>query len=68
LRDSSPTEPYGKGQIVIVKGGDTVERLARRIYGRVDDGILALVQKHNPSIRNLNFILPGQGLVFPPLE
>jgi phage tail protein X len=68
LSDSSPTEPYGKGQIVIVKGGDTVERLARRIYGRVDDGILALVQKHNPSIRNLNFILPGQELVFPPLE
>ena len=55
------------GKTIIVQDGDTLERLARRIYGRVDDEILVFVQKHNPAISDIDLIRTGWELYFPPL-
>ena len=55
------------GQIVVVRHGDTLDKLAKRIYGHSDEKIWEMVRKSNPDIRNVNFIRPGQQLVFPPL-
>jgi phage tail protein X len=55
------------GQRIIVQEGDTLEKLARRIYGRVDDEILIFVQDHNPAIADINFIRKGWEIYFPPL-
>ena len=55
------------GKTVIVQEGDTLERLARRIYGRVDEEILAFVQEHNPEILDMDFIRVGWEIHFPPL-
>ena len=55
------------GQTVIVQDGDTLDKLAKRIYGRSDEKIWEMIQKSNSGIRNVDFIRPGQQLVFPPL-
>jgi type II secretory pathway predicted ATPase ExeA/phage tail protein X len=56
------------GERIIVKEGDTLERLARRTYGRVDEEILFFVQKHNPAITDLNVIATNQEIYFPALS
>ena len=55
------------GKTVIVQEGDTLERLARRVYGSVDEKILAFVQEHNPAILDMDFIRTGWEIHFPPL-
>ena len=55
------------GQTVVVQDGDTLDKLAKRIYGRSDEKIWEMIQKSNSGIRNVDFIRPGQQLVFPPL-
>jgi nucleoid-associated protein YgaU len=61
-------EPRGDlGETIVVKNGDTLTKLARKIYGRSDDEILDLILKHNPGIRNPDLIRRGQKLIFPPL-
>jgi nucleoid-associated protein YgaU len=55
-------------QRVIVKEGDTLEKLARRIYGRSDERILEMIQKNNPEITDLDLIHSGQILLFAPVE
>ena len=65
-----PLEKGGRGDLgktIVVQDGDTLERLARRIYGRVDDEILVFVQKHNPAISDIDLIRTGWELYFPPL-
>jgi phage tail protein X len=65
-----PLEKGGRGDLgktIIVQDGDTLERLARRIYGRVNDEILVFVQEHNPAISDIDFIRTGWDLYFPPL-
>lgn len=59
--------PARLGKLITVRAGDTLERLARRAYGRVDDEILKHVQKHNPAVTDLDLILVGQIILFPPL-
>ena len=72
--DSSPVHPEVSkgekgepGKTVIVQDGDTLERLARRIYGSVDEEILAYVLEYNPHILDADFIRTGWNIHFPPL-
>ena len=53
---------------VTVKEKDTLALLAISIYGRVDEGIIKMIQQHNPGLNNVNLILVGQTIVFPALE
>jgi phage tail protein X len=52
----------------MVQDGDTVERLARRIYGLSDEKTIERIQKSNPELKDINLIFPGQILFFPLLE
>jgi phage tail protein X len=54
-------------ETIIVQDGDTLDKLAKRIYGRSDEKIWEMIQKSNPDIRDVDFIRPGQRLIFPPL-
>jgi general secretion pathway protein A len=56
------------GEIIIVQEGDTLDKLAKRIYGRSDEKIWEMIQKSNPDIRDVDFIRPSQRLIFPPLD
>jgi type II secretory pathway predicted ATPase ExeA len=55
------------GQTIVVERGDTLGKLSSRIYGRSNDRVLEMIQKNNPTIKDPDFILPGQKLHFPPL-
>jgi type II secretory pathway predicted ATPase ExeA/phage tail protein X len=55
------------GETVVVQHGDTLDKLAKRIYGRSDEKIWEMIQKSNPDILDVDFIRPGQTLLFPPL-
>jgi phage tail protein X len=52
---------------IIVKEGDTFTGLALKVYGRVEEGVLDFVRKHNPELEDVNSLAVGQKLVFPPL-
>jgi type II secretory pathway predicted ATPase ExeA/phage tail protein X len=54
-------------ETIIVQDGDTLDKLAKRVYGRSDEKIWEMIQKSNPDIRDVDFIRPGQRLIFPPL-
>jgi nucleoid-associated protein YgaU len=54
-------------QTIVVERGDTLAKLSSRIYGRSNERVLELIRKNNPGIRDLDLILPGQKLIFPPL-
>jgi len=55
------------GQTIVVKRGDTLDMLSSRIYGRSNERVIKIIQKNNPDIKDPDFILPGQKLIFPPL-
>jgi general secretion pathway protein A len=55
------------GQTIVVRQGDTLGKLSSKVYGRSNERLLGIIQENNPDIRNPNFILPGQKLIFPPL-
>jgi len=55
------------GQTIVVERGDTLGKLSSRVYGRSNERVLDLIQKNNPTIKDPDFILPGQKLFFPPL-
>jgi type II secretory pathway predicted ATPase ExeA/phage tail protein X len=52
---------------VTVKAGNTVAELALDVYGRFDRTILELLQAGNPQVVDLNRVMAGQQLIFPPL-
>jgi phage tail protein X len=66
--DPAPSARDRAGQMIVVKAGDTVEKLARRIYGRSNESIIRMIQDNNPEIKNIDFILPGQVLLFAVIE
>ena len=66
-RNLSEESGGDSGQIIIVQDGDTLDKLAKRIYGRSDEKIWEMIKKSNPEIRNVDFIRRGQRLIFPPL-
>ncbi len=53
---------------VTVKEGDTLAQLATDVYGRADQKLLEFIKRHNPDIRDVNWINVGQKIVFPPLS
>jgi len=53
---------------MVVKRGDTLAELAISVYGRADERILNLVQRHNPEINDVDRIEVGQKIIFPPLS
>jgi len=77
MKENMPSEPSSQrlglsqvkadGRTVIVERGDSLCKLSSRVYGRSDERVLELIQKSNPSIRDLDFIHPGQQVIFPPL-
>jgi general secretion pathway protein A len=60
-----PAEPAG--QTIVVERGDTLGRLSSRVYGRSNERVIGIIQKNNPTIKDPDFILPGQKVIFPPL-
>ena len=65
--DSPSAEGEGSaGRKVIVREGDSLEKLAKSVYGRMDEGILNLLKKNNPDIKNINRLRVGQEIHFPP--
>jgi type II secretory pathway predicted ATPase ExeA/LysM repeat protein len=61
------TKAEPAGQTIVVERGDTLGKLSSRVYGRSNERVLELIQKNNPTIKDPDFILPGQKLVFPPI-
>ncbi len=55
------------GKTIIVQDGDTLDKLAKKIYGRSDETIWEMIRKSNPDIRDVDVIRPGQILYFPVL-
>jgi general secretion pathway protein A len=49
----------------IVERGDTLARLIKEVYGRVDARLIQMVKKANPDINNENLIVEGGRIVFP---
>ncbi len=56
-----------KKKIVMVKEGENLAALAADFYGRFDENVLHLIQKHNPQIENMDSIHVGQKINFPEL-
>jgi type II secretory pathway predicted ATPase ExeA len=52
---------------VIVKRGDSFSKLVAGVYGRANENNLKLVQKYNPQIHDINRLMVGQKIIFPPL-
>ena len=53
---------------VTVQEGDTLRELALDVYGQGDQIILNMVKEKNSAIENVNLILVGQRITFPPLS
>jgi nucleoid-associated protein YgaU len=53
---------------VTVKEGDTLRKLALDVYGQGDQTILNKVKGENPAIENVDLIIVGQTITFPPLS
>jgi len=63
--DSSEVKADAK--MVVVERGDTLGKLSVRVYGRMSERLIELIQKNNPGIRDPDHILTGQKVLFPPL-
>ncbi len=66
-RSETSLTPNAYRRVAVVKSGDTLALLAISIYGRWDQDVLRLIQKHNPGLEDVNRILVGQRIVFPPI-
>jgi hypothetical protein len=51
--------------IRIVKKGDNLFRLTKKVYGYADDKLVEGVKQNNPRIKDVNKILIGEEIVFP---
>ena len=49
----------------VIERGDTLARLIKEVYGRVDSRLIRLVKQANPGINNENLIIEGGRIVFP---
>ncbi len=59
------TKPYA---VAVVQEGDTLEKLAKIVYGSSDPLYVQRVLDFNPKIQNPKKIFPGQNIVFPRVE
>ena len=53
---------------VTVKERDTLRKIALMRYGRADSEVIGLIQKANPKIKDINYIIIGQEIVLPELN
>ena len=54
--------------IMIVKKGDSLLRLTKKVYGYADGKLLERIKQYNPWIKDVNQISVGEEIFFPPLE
>ena len=59
------TKPYA---VAIAQEGDTLEKLAKIVYGSSDPLYVQRVLDFNPKILNPKNLFPGQDIVFPRVE
>ena len=52
----------------VVKKGDNLFRLTKKVYGYADDKLIERVRQNNPRIKDVNKILIGDEIVFPELS
>ena len=53
---------------VTVEEGDTLQDLALKVYGKGDNTIMDMLKRRNPEIDDVNMIIVGQRIAFPPLS
>lgn len=61
----SEKEKLSQDIVWVVKWGDTLYALARRVYGRADHDLLRMIQNYNPEIKDVNNLRAGQIVRFP---
>jgi type II secretory pathway predicted ATPase ExeA len=59
---------HASWQTVTVREGETLRELALDVYGQGDQSTLDLLKQENPAIRDVDLILVGQRIAFPPLS
>lgn len=52
----------------VVKKGDNLFRLTKKVYGYADDKLIERVRQNNPRIKDINKILIGDEIVFPEIR
>jgi general secretion pathway protein A len=50
-----------------VKRGDNLFRMTEKVYGHVNDKLVAMVKQNNPRIKDVDHILVGEEIIFPEL-
>ena len=53
---------------VTVEEGDTLQDLALKVYGKIDNTIMDMLKRRNPEIDDVNMIIVGQRIAFPTLS
>jgi general secretion pathway protein A len=53
---------------VVIKKGDTLQKLTRDVYGFTGTSLLEKVKQSNPHIKDVNIIKIDEEILFPPLE
>ena len=64
VEEKKPTTDEN-GQHIIVKKGDTLEKILLKAYGQYDKSRISLVLDANPEISNVNAIFVGQLIRLP---
>ena len=54
-----------EAQLVQIRKGDTISYLAFKLYGMYDPRMAELLRQENPSLKDIDFIYPGQRVRFP---
>ncbi len=57
-----------EGKTVKVKTNDNLFRIAMRAYGIVNKRVYEEIQKANPRVKNLDFIMTGQKIILPTIS
>jgi len=52
----------------VVKKGDNLFRLTKKVYGYADHNLIERVRQNNPRIKDINKILIGDEIIFPQLS
>jgi hypothetical protein len=52
----------------VLNKGDYISRIALEVYGSASEEILALIQKHNPQIKDIDRVEVGEKVLFPAIQ
>jgi len=64
-RSTDIPRPRDEHIVRVVRFGDNLWTMAEDVYGYVNPNVLRKVQDANPQIRNINWLNPGQEILFP---